>query len=428
MPQPLDELVEAQKRGERRGLPAVCSAHPWVLAAAMQQAASRGAPLLIEATCNQVNQFGGYTGMTPGDFVRYVGELANRNRFPKENLTLGGDHLGPSPWQSETAAEAAQKSADLVRAYVRAGFTKIHLDASMPLADDPPGPLALEASARRTAELAKVAEESAAQVSGRAAGLRYVIGAEVPVPGGAHGHKEKVEVTSVPRLRRTIDLTREAFCDLGLEAAWVRVVAVVVQPGVEFGDDFVHAFRPQAARHLSAFIEAQPGLVFEAHSSDYQSLEALRALVAGHFAILKVGPALTFAFRETVFALAHIEDELFPPGERSGRVETLEAAMLQRPQHWEKYYRGDEATRRQKRQSSLSDRIRYYWSEPQVQKALEHLLDNLGKKPLPLPLVGRYASVQHARIQQGEIAATPEALIQDGIREVLRRYDDACGR
>lgn len=72
----------------------------------------------------------------------------------------------------------------------------------------------------------------------------------------------------------------------------------------------VHEYHREEAQTLSRFIEAQPGLVYEAHSTDYQSREALRALVEDHFAILKVGPALTFAFREAVFALAAIEEVL----------------------------------------------------------------------------------------------------------------------
>jgi tagatose-1,6-bisphosphate aldolase non-catalytic subunit AgaZ/GatZ len=56
----LDEIVRSQKRQEARGIASICSAHPWVLKAAMQG----DGLLLIESTCNQVNQFGGYTGMT----------------------------------------------------------------------------------------------------------------------------------------------------------------------------------------------------------------------------------------------------------------------------------------------------------------------------------------------------------------------------
>ena len=84
---------------------------------------------------------------------------------------------------------------------------------------------------------------------------------------------------------------------------------MVVQPGVEYGDDHIFDYDRAAAAELSRFITTQPGLVYEAHSTDYQTPAALRALVEDHFAILKVGPALTFAYREAVFALELIERE-----------------------------------------------------------------------------------------------------------------------
>ena len=72
--------------------------------------------------------------------------------------------------------------------------------------------------------------------------------------------------------------------------------------------------------------------VFEAHSTDYQTPSALRNLVRDGFAILKVGPALTFAFREAVFGLAAIERTLVEKAVRSNIVETLERTMVARPE------------------------------------------------------------------------------------------------
>src|SRR4026207_727146 len=156
----LDDVVAAQKRGGAKGIPSICSAHPWVLKAAMHQ---NPGILLIEATCNQVNQFGGYTGMTPRDFVANVRGIAEENDFPFENIILGGDHLGPNVWQSEPAESAMEKSKVLISDYVKAGFLKIHLDCSMRLADDPLGVLNPEIVAQRAAQLVKVAQEAHSQ-------------------------------------------------------------------------------------------------------------------------------------------------------------------------------------------------------------------------------------------------------------------------
>jgi len=413
----IDEIVQAQKRGEAKGIPSLCSAHPWVLKAAMQNNADN---LLIEATCNQVNQFGGYTGMTPADFISYLRGIAEENKFPFEKIILGGDHLGPNVWQNEPAESAMQKSVVMMRDFVQAGFVKIHLDCSMRLGDDPQGALDLEVSAKRAAQLAKVAEASVG--SGQL--LSYVIGTEVPVPGGAHEHEEGVSVTKVADVQQTIEVTRQAFYREGLQSAWERVIAVVVQPGVEFGDDFVLEYQSEKAQELSRFIESQ-SIVYEAHSTDYQTRAALGNLVKDHFAILKVGPGLTFAFREAAFALARMEAELFPKEACSNLMQVLDEVMIQRPEYWGKYYRGSEDERSFKRKYSLSDRLRYYWTDAQVQSALETLLANLGTKALPLSLVSQFAPIQYQRIRQNEIPSTAEAILLDYVQIVLQDYEAA---
>ncbi len=402
----LDEVVAAQKRGEARGIPSVCSAHPFVLRQALQALSHP----LIEATCNQVNQFGGYTAMTPGDFVTLVREIATGSEIPLPNILLGGDHLGPHVWQGEAASDAMAKAKELVAAYAQAGFTKLHLDCSMRLADDPPGPLRKEVAARRAAELASVAEAvSQAQP-------RYVIGTEVPSPGGRAASEADLQITRVEDVRETIDIHCAAFREMGLDKAWERVVAVVVQPGVEFGDDFITPYSAEAAQGLSRFIEGQP-LVYEAHSTDYQSPEALRDLVRDHFAILKVGPALTFAYREAVFALAMIENEWLPEKARSNFLQALDRAMLMHAEHWTRYYRGTEREQAFKRKFSLSDRARYYWAQPEVQTALHKLMCNLGDRALPYALSSQFL---------GGTGLSAREVIRWKIGKVLDDYTQAC--
>ncbi len=456
----LDEIVRLQKRGEARGIPSICSAHPWVLKAAMSRLTSENraylagsgtatpgdVPLLIESTCNQVNQFGGYTGMTPATFVAYVCDLAAENAFSVDRLILGGDHLGPSLWQKEPSASAMQKAADMLRDYVLAGFTKLHLDVSMRLADDDPSsPMDVELVARRTVFLVRAAEEAYAcagtapsltregagagtggKVLESSQGLRYVIGSEVPIPGGATTHEDGVSVTTVEDTRRTLEVMQTAFLHADLESAWERVIALVVQPGVEFGDDFVLDYNPVAARSLSRFAETIP-FVYEAHSTDYQTVASLRQLLQDHFAILKVGPALTYAFREAVFALARMENELFSPADRSRLVEILDEAMLQAPANWKDHYHGTLQEMAFSRKYSLSDRIRYYWNVPQVQSALGRLLQNFFGKKLPPSLVSQFMPRQWEKIRAGQIGDTPEALIIDKVISVLEAYDLACG-
>jgi D-tagatose-1,6-bisphosphate aldolase subunit GatZ/KbaZ len=418
----LTELVQAQQRGEARGIPSICSAHPLVVEAALRHAQAHGGPVLIEATCNQVNQEGGYTGMTAPDFVAFVHAIADACGFPHDWILLGGDHLGPNPWRTEPAAAAMQKACVLVQSFVRAGFTKIHLDASMKCADDPAGPLAAAVAAGRAALLARAAEEA---LAGDGVHPCYVIGTEVPVPGGVQGNEEAVEVSRPEDVAETIELTRRAFAEQGVAAAWPRVVAVVVQPGVEFGESSLLPYQPEWAQALARFIEGMPGLVYEAHSTDYQTPAALRALVRDHFAILKVGPALTFALREGYFALEQVEAELAPrrPGAAtSGLRAAIEAAMVADPRHWQGYYGGSPAEQAFARAFSLSDRARYYWGAPPVQAAVVCLRANLGDGPLPLPLLSQYLPVQYEAVRRGLLPNHPHALLLDKVQRVLDDY------
>ena len=284
--------------------------------------------VLIEATCNQVNQDGGYTGLRPVDFRDQVVAPAERYGLSQERLVLGGDHLGPNPWKHLPAETAMAKSEELVHDFVAAGYSKIHLDTSMRCADDRPGALAPALIAERAARLAVVAERAAADVG---TAPRYVIGTEVPVPGGESAGGHGIHISTVDDVTETIEVTELAFAAAGVADAWRRVRAVVAQPGVEFSDEELYSYEPGQAAHLAPCLGGDVPLVFEAHSTDYQSRLALRGLVADHFAILKVGPGLTFAYREALFGLSYIEDELLGGG-ASGVREVLDAAMLADPE------------------------------------------------------------------------------------------------
>jgi D-tagatose-1,6-bisphosphate aldolase subunit GatZ/KbaZ len=317
-----------------------------------------------------------------------------------------------------------QKAEQLVRACVLARYTKIHLDASMRLGDDDPShPLEVELVAERTARLARMAEDARDQVE-PGSELRYIIGSEVPIPGGATEHEEEVRVTRVEDVQFTLEAMQQAFERERLDHAWDKVIAVVVQPGVEFGDEFVLAYDPTAAHDLSNFIEST-SFVYEAHSTDYQSLECLKNLVRDHFAILKVGPALTYAFREAAFALAQVEDELLPASQRSRLVQVLDEVMLKKPEHWVKHYHGTEQQIAHARKYSLSDRIRYYWAEPEVQAAFVQMLAILWEKPLPLQLLERHLPGIALAIREDRFPNTAEAILLESVSVVLRQYRQA---
>lgn len=420
----LTKMVEQHKRGKANGIYAVCSAHPIVLEAAIRYAHANHTPLLIEATSNQVDQFGGYTGMTPADFRSFVCRLADSLDFSQDMLILGGDHLGPNRWQNLPAEQAMANADDLIKSYVAAGFKKIHLDCSMSCANDPV-PLTDEIVAERAARLAKVAEETCMAHFGES-DLVYVIGTEVPVPGGAHETLTDLAVTTPDAARATLQAHYHAFEKHGMEGIWPRIIALVVQPGVEFDHTHIIDYQPQKAVALSKMVEDYDTLVFEAHSTDYQTPQSLRQLVIDHFAILKVGPALTFALREALFSLAAIEEELLPAKACSGLRHVLESVMLDRPEYWQSHYHGDGNARRLARGYSYSDRVRYYWPDSQIDEAFERLVRNLADDPIPLPLISQYLPLQYVKVREGDLSATPRELIINHIQDILQQYHCTC--
>lgn len=422
---PVYAIVKAHRRGQPVGIYSVCSSHELVLRAALRVALERDTPLLVEATSNQVDQNGGYTGMTPADFRAYVEGLAAELGFPLARLVLGGDHLGPNSWQKLPAAQAMANARTLIHDYVTAGFHKIHLDCSMSCADDP-ARLDDETVARRSAELAAVAE--AAALAADLPPPLYVIGTEVPVPGGEATLAQALAVTQPAAAEQTLKIHCRAFAAAGLQAAWRRVIAMVVQPGVDFDHSQIQHYKPEEAVALSDFVAQRPGLVFEAHSTDYQLESSLQALVRDHYAILKVGPALTFAMREALFALSAIEAELVPDGLRASLPEVLEREMLKAPTHWARHYQGSPAEQLLLRRYALSDRCRYYWGAPALRAALQRLFANLDGRGIPLPLLSQYLPAQYEAVVAGRLAARAQDLVEHKIGQVVEAYARACGK
>ena len=411
------------------GIPSYCTANELALEGVLEQAKRFPDRVLIEATSNQVNQFGGYTGMKPADYREYVWGIADRIGFPREKIILAGDHLGPQPFQNLPESTAMDYAEEMVRQYAAAGYTKIHLDTSMRVADDDRSkPLSDYTVARRGARLLKAAEEEWEALHAKdpsALHPVYIIGSEVPIPGGAQ-EKEEMQVTDPDAFAATVKAYKEVFAECGLADKWQYVIAVVVQPGVEFGDADVHAYDRAAAASLCARLKDFPGLMFEGHSTDYQSPQALRRMVEDGVGILKVGPALTFAAREALFSLSRMEDELIDdPAARSNYVATVEQVMMENPQNWQKYYHGTPKEQALKREYSYSDRSRYYMPDPRIEAAMQKLFANLRSADIPMGMLHQYMPLQYVEVRDGRLALEPRALVLDAVRVICEDYNYA---
>lgn len=362
-------------------IPSICSAHPDVLRATLGWAKRKNKTILIEATSNQVNQDGGYTGKTPAQFIRDIHSLAQNMGVDRDLIILGGDHLGPQAWRHLPADHAMAKARDMVAAYVAAGFEKIHLDCSEGCAGEP-AQLSDDITADRSADLATICE---AAVPTGAELPKYVIGTEVPPPGGArvdeHGD---IPATTPAAAMDTLAAHQAAFDARGLGDIITRVIGLVVQPGVEFSPMQVHHFPLDRDPALRPVMMSWPNLCLEAHSTDYQTPQVYPRLAELGFALHKVGPALTFAYRQAVYAL---DMALGLAGNSVGLIDKMTAVMQAQPKYWQGHYSADD---RYAPHFGYADRIRYYWPDPTVQSAIAQLQDRVDATTIPDPVLQQF--------------------------------------
>ena len=85
----LRRMLKNRQAGMRyAGIPSFCTANGLVIEACLKQAMRFDDCVLIEATANQVNQFGGYTGMKPADYRDFVYRIADRIGFERNRIIL----------------------------------------------------------------------------------------------------------------------------------------------------------------------------------------------------------------------------------------------------------------------------------------------------------------------------------------------------
>ena len=425
MKNPLLEIVRKQKQKEAVGIFSVCTANPLVIEATIRFAKKNDIYVLLEATANQVNQEGGYTGMKADNYRDFVYEIADKNGLSREKIILGGDHLGPLTWTNEDDEVAMQKAEDLIGSYIAAGFTKLHIDASMRLKSDSLSEaLSNEKIVMRTIRLAKAAKiafEARKILVPNAVHPVFVIGSEVPIPGGSFDDDE-IHITTTKDLKESLNEYEGEFIKNKLDDIWENIVAVVVQPGVEFGNHDIHEYSRENAAFLSKMIRNYNKIVFEGHSTDYQTKEHLREMVEDGIAILKVGPGLTFALREVLYLLELCELELIEVSQRSKFKAELDAAMLENEQYWKKYYSDDDLNEDFQRKYSYSDRCRYYLNTGRVETAINKLFCNFDNLELPLPLVSNYFPNQYQKIRNRVLSNTAESIMFDYLFGVLDDY------
>ncbi len=427
---PMRAILAKRKEGMKfAGIPSFCTANELVIEACLKQAKRFDDYVLLEATANQVNQFGGYTGMQPADYRDFVYRIADNIGFPREKIILGGDHLGPLTWVDEPEKDAMEKAVTLVKLFVSAGYKKIHLDTSMRVGDDPlDEDLTDETIARRGAILYEACEEAYQELLKKNPNEErpaFIIGSEVPIPGGAQEAEDSLAVTKPEAVEKTLKTYEEQFEKRGIKDAFKNIIGIVVQPGVEFGDADFFRYDRAEARALTRAMDKYENIVLEGHSTDYQPAEALKEMVEDGIAILKVGPALTFALREGLFALSMMEKILVPEEKRANFMEIMEETMMKNPRDWQKHYHGTDEEKALKRKYSFSDRCRYYFAKPEMKAAVEKLFKNMSEVEIPLSMLHQFMPFQYIKVRDGILSMDPKELAEDYVVRAVEDYNFA---
>ncbi len=417
MSQVLRRIIAENRAGHHAAIPSVCSAHPAVIEASLRLAKSLSAPIVIEATSNQVNQDGGYTGMRPPDFINFVKGIAQSVGHAPRDILFGGDHLGPQAWRARPAAAAMDKARDLVASYASAGFGKLHLDCSEGCAGEA-AQLPDALTAARSADLAAVALRAAPNPDE----LIFVIGTEVPPPGGARADEDgDIPATTPAAAKATLAAHKAAFEAAGIGAAWAQIGGLVVQPGVEFSPQHVHHLPMQRDPNLLSALQDDPHICLEAHSTDYQNPAAYPRLAALGFAFQKVGPALTFAWREALYALDKMRTQ--QGGQHGPSLpKVMEQLMQAEPKHWQGHYPADADNLASLLHLGLADRIRYYWPHPQAEAAVAALFADLDRLSLDDSAILHHFTQSELASARQSSQSLPYALALGRVQSALRPY------
>jgi D-tagatose-1,6-bisphosphate aldolase subunit GatZ/KbaZ len=107
-------------------------------------------------------------------------------------------------------------------------------------------------------------------------------------------------------------------------------------------------------------------------------------------------------------------------------MDVLDRVMLKDRRHGEHHYTGDAQAMHLLRRYSYSDRVRYYWNEPQVKQAVDTLMLNLRQTAIPETMLSAFLPEQYRAVRAGTLQPDAHSMIIHGIRQVLRAYAGAC--
>jgi D-tagatose-1,6-bisphosphate aldolase subunit GatZ/KbaZ len=356
--------------GIKRTLFAACPNSLSVIRAALKSAKRCNAPVKFAATLNQVDLDGGYTGLTPPEFVNTIRAHA-RNLNVTSPVIIAIDHGGPwlkdlhsaENWPYEKTMAAVKKSFE---AAIMAGYDLIHVDPTVDISSGARNTIPIDKVAERTLELIEHAEIFRRQ--NNLPRISYEVGTEE-----VHGGLADLEI-----FRRFLELLKKGLIQRNLSDVWPCFVV-----GKVGTDLHTTIFDPFVARQLTE-IAKNYGSLIKGHYSDNVTNPA--AYPESGMGAANVGPEFTEREYDGLMELECLENDLFTEGEIP-RLSYIKNELWKSVIHsgrWRKWLQAGEnrddfyANSPERQEWLVKTGCRYIWENPEIISARARLYQNIG--------------------------------------------------
>jgi tagatose-1,6-bisphosphate aldolase non-catalytic subunit AgaZ/GatZ len=358
-----------EETGISRTVFAACPNSMSVIKASLRAAKRNNAPIKFAATLNQVDLDGGYTGLTPQQFVNTIRQEAEAIHFTGP-VIIAIDHGGPwlkdkhnrEKWRYEDTMTAVKRSFE---AAITAGYDLIHVDPTIDITLPKNTIINIDVVAQRTIELIVHAENF--RRKNNYPRIAYEVGTEE-----VHGGLANMDV-----FKRFLDLLKTGLAQNNLHDVWPCFVV-----GKVGTDLHTSTFDPIVARQL-VFVVEQYGSAIKGHYSD--NVTNPEEYPASGMGAANVGPEFTEREYEGLLELYLLEEGLLREGRivKSSNLKQILWEAVIHSGRWKKWLLEGEtdndfyANSAERQEWLVKTGCRYIWENAEVLAARHALYRNL---------------------------------------------------
>ena len=371
------------RTGIKRTIFAACPNSFSVISAALKSAKRCNAPIMFAATLNQVDIDGGYTGLTPSEFVTTIRQNAY-NLNVTLPIIIAIDHGGPwlkdihrsEGWQYSKTMSAVKKSFE---AAIMAGYDLIHVDPTIDITLSGNSHISIDVVAQRTIELIIYAEEF--RIKNSIPRISYEVGTEE-----VHGGLADLEV-----FKHFLELLKTGLRQKGFSDVWPCFVV-----GKVGTDLHTTTFDPGVAKQLTEIARGYGSLIKGHYSDNVTNPEAYPESGMG---AANIGPEFTEMEYDGLIELESIQQSLFKSGKvtKNAPIKDKLWDSVIRSGRWRKWLHKDEnpddfyANSPERQEWLIKTGCRYIWEDPEVVSTRIRLYQNLSSQGIdPVSIVESY--------------------------------------